>query len=181
MKIYTGIGARKTPEYIQKIMTGVSLCLEDDGYTLRSGGAEGADTAFESSVQNKEIYLPWSGFNNNRPGLYLINKPEWSTAREILSEIHPDFVNYRNSVQNLFTRNVFQILGADLKTPSEFVMCWTPDGCVNESTYTQGLTGGTGIAIKLASRLGIPVYNLYRNDHYQLAKDISDSGSPLIY
>lgn len=37
--------------------------IRKEGCILRSGGAEGADTAFENGVRslyNKEIYLPWT-------------------------------------------------------------------------------------------------------------------------
>lgn len=64
MKIfYTGVGNRDTPhEYLEK-MTALASLLEKEGCILRSGGAEGADTAFENGVRslyNKEIYLPWT-------------------------------------------------------------------------------------------------------------------------
>ncbi len=59
MKIfYTGVGNRDTPhEYLEK-MTVLASLLEKEGCILRSGGAEGADTAFENGVRslyNKEI------------------------------------------------------------------------------------------------------------------------------
>lgn len=68
MRYYTGIGSRGTPSEILEIMTDIARFLAETGYTLRSGGASGADTAFESGVlhiDKKEIYLPWSGFNGN--------------------------------------------------------------------------------------------------------------------
>ena len=48
MKIfYTGVGNRDTPhEYLEK-MTVLASLLEKEGCILRSGGAEGADTAFQ--------------------------------------------------------------------------------------------------------------------------------------
>ena len=60
MKIfYTGVGNRDTPhEYLEK-MTVLASLLEKEGCILRSGGAEGADTAFENGVRslyNKENY-----------------------------------------------------------------------------------------------------------------------------
>ena len=45
----------------------------------------------------------------------------------------------------------------DLNTPSEFVICWTPDG--SEGTTTRE-TGGTGQAIRMAKKRGIKVMNL---------------------
>lgn len=56
-------------------------------------------------------------------------------------------------------RNVQQVLGGDLKDPSNFVICWTPDGCENSVCRTQD-TGGTGLAISVASEYGVPVYNI---------------------
>lgn len=66
MEAYAGIGSRDTPEDILRLMAVVAAKREDDGFILRSGGADGADTAFESGVVSsdmKEIYLPWKGFN----------------------------------------------------------------------------------------------------------------------
>lgn len=48
-------------------------------------------------------------------------------------------------------RNTYQVLGPDLKTHSEFVLCWTPSG--------RG-EGGTGQAIRIARAYHIPVYDL---------------------
>lgn len=68
---YTGVGARNTPDRILDIMEHVGYVLAQRGYVLRSGGAEGADKAFEAGCDaahgNKKIYIPWSGFNNYIP------------------------------------------------------------------------------------------------------------------
>lgn len=48
-------------------------------------------------------------------------------------------------------RNSYQILGPDLRTPADFVVCWTPDGSETEDQRTP-LTGRTGQAIALADR-----------------------------
>ena len=50
-------------------------------------------------------------------------------------------------------RNVHQILGPEpgSSPPSDVVICWTPDGAGE---------GGTGMAIRLADRHGIPVVDL---------------------
>ena len=49
-KYYTGIGSRKTPENILKKFKDIATFLETKQYILRSGGAEGADSAFESAL-----------------------------------------------------------------------------------------------------------------------------------
>ncbi len=63
-KSYAGIGSRETPAEILMYMTRIASFLESKGYTLFSGGASGADTAFEIGVSNsgnKKIFLPWEG------------------------------------------------------------------------------------------------------------------------
>ena len=47
MPYYAGIGSRSTPSSILSIMTILGKTLAQNGYILRSGGAEGADKAFE--------------------------------------------------------------------------------------------------------------------------------------
>ena len=175
MKVfYTGVGNRDTPyEFLEKMTTLASL-LEKQGCILRSGGAEGADTAFENGVkyvQNKEVYLPWPFFNNRIFGD--IPSPEWiSYIDEILSRIHPNFSNLRESTLKLHRRNVLQILGQDLATPSHFILCYTRDGA---ETSTSPETGGTGTVIRLANQYGIPVFNLRNKDWAERFKEFMKS------
>lgn len=147
---YTGIGSRQTPEEIQWQMMHIAEDLAALGFILRSGGADGADTAFEIGCDRKngtkEIYLPWEGFNH-RKGLVL---NEYA-AEKMASMLHPAWHNCNDSAKKLHTRNVYQVLGQDLATPSRFVVCWTKQGRVE---------GGTATAIRLAISQGIPVFNL---------------------
>lgn len=51
--IYTGIGSRETPEWAICKIKKIGGYLYDKGYTLRSGGADGADLAFESQHHDR--------------------------------------------------------------------------------------------------------------------------------
>ena len=57
---YTGVGSRKTPKDVLELMVKIAIKAAQNGYTLRSGGAEGADKAFEHGCDMvkgpKEIY-----------------------------------------------------------------------------------------------------------------------------
>lgn len=74
MKYYTGVGSRKTPQNEFDLLVKVGYFLAEQGWTLRSGAADGADTAFEEgcdthavvfeSTPRKEIYVAWQGFSN---------------------------------------------------------------------------------------------------------------------
>lgn len=156
--IYAGIGSRKTPERILNIMFQIAQSLGRNKNTiLRSGGAEGADTYFEKgclSVKgNMEIYLPWRGFNK-RYGDQYIDGPTQS-AYELAKELYPDyFINVKPVIQKLLVRNIHQVLGKDLKTPSNLVICYCPH---KNGEYE----GGTKYAIMVAKHYNIPIINLF--------------------
>ncbi len=151
---YTGIGSRETPTNVLAQMTYLAKLLAEYRYTLRSGGADGADTAFENGSTLKEIYLPWPKFNDNKSHLFSPTQE----AFEIAKTIHPVWDKLSIGAQKLHARNIHQVLGKDLKTPSEFLVCWTKNG--KES-------GGTATAIKLTKLHNIPVYNLFNPDAYK--------------
>lgn len=166
--IITGIGSRKCPnEVLQFIRT-----LPLSGSIVRSGGAQGCDNAFEYTTENLEIFVPWNGFNENimyatresTISLSDLPKNKIETARDIIRDVHPFFNTLSRGAQLLHTRNVFQVLGSNLQEDekSDMLICWTPDGA-NSLERCSRKTGGTATAIKLASILGISIYNI-RND-----------------
>jgi len=163
MKIYTGIGSRQTPPNILRKMKSLAGVLSLSGWTLRSGAAPGADSIFEEGCighGSKEIYLPWKKFNGSTSDLYYVS-PE---AIELAEEFYgPAFQFLKRPVKLLMARNMYQISGLNLDTPSQFVICWTQDGCACAAERSRK-TGGTGQAIAYASSLKIPVFNLQRED-----------------
>ena len=160
MKFYTGIGSRATPPEMLALMTKIAEKLQSQEYILRSGGAEGADLAFEAGAgTQKEIYLPWRGFNNSDSKLFNVSQ----AAMDIAAPHHPGWVHLKESVRKLMGRNAYQALGESLDSKTSFVVCWTPDGAQTGRERTHR-TGGTGLAISLASSLGIPVFNLAKED-----------------
>ena len=155
---YTGIGSRETPCTIAAKMSELAYALARRGYTLRSGGAQGADTAFEEGCDiasgKKEIYLPWSRFNGSE-SMYTAPKDE---AFVIAAKYHPAWERCSNAAKKLHARNVHQVLGWDLDSPSMFVVCWTPTN-----------KGGTLQATRIATAYGIPVYNMYTQGSFSLS------------
>jgi len=145
MKYYTGVGSRKVPSVTARFMRELAVRLNRLGYILRSGGAEGADSAFEVGAgEKKEI---WRADDATQE------------AMDIAARYHGAWHLCSDYAKKLHGRNAFQVLGRDLITPSEFVICWTPDGITSHADRTIK-TGGTGTAISIASEHGIPVYNL---------------------
>ncbi len=161
-RFYAGIGSRETPSQTLSLMTEVAGLLENKGFTLRSGGADGADAAFERGVsrkENKEIYLPWRGFNHNPSTLY---NPTPS-ALKMASLFHPAWDRCSQGAQKLHARNCHQVLGLDLQTPSLFILCWTKDG---------KLAGGTAQAMRIAQHHRIPIINFFGMNHSQVMRSL---------
>lgn len=154
---YAGIGSRETPADVCADMSRIAHALETIGWTLRSGGAGGADLAFEngtSLASLREIYVPWKGFNGSSSPFYPQAGDRAVTARaeEIASAAHPAWERCSQGAKRLHTRNVHQVLGLKLDDPVAVVICWTSDGRAS---------GGTGQAIRIATAHGIPVLNLH--------------------
>lgn len=152
---YAGIGSRETPKDILFLMSKIAFRLEQLGFTLRSGGAKGADTAFQKGTRTAEIYLPKQYFNGNVSDFHTPD-PE---AFKITKRFHPAYNSLSDFAKLLMARNAHQILGPALHTPCLFVVCWTQDGCEHSRDRTFK-TGGTGQAISIASGMNIPIFNL---------------------
>jgi hypothetical protein len=154
MNFYAGIGARATPPEVLKHMTTVANNLYHSGFILRSGGAAGADSAFEAGVEDPdkaEIYLPWRGFNGNKSYRHDIS----SAALEMAEKYHPAWNRCSPAARKFHARNCYQLLGLGLDTPVRFVLCWTPGGA---------MAGGTGQALRIAVDYGIRIFNMASDD-----------------
>ncbi len=143
-------------------MRAIATRLARRGLVLRSGGADGADTAFEQGCDAagglKEIYLPARAFNGNCSTLF----PPTAAALDLAAQFHPAWSNLSVFAQQLHGRNSHQVLGVSLDDPVLFLLAWTPDGAETEFERRRE-TGGTGQAIALANRYGVPVINLARS------------------
>lgn len=151
--IITGIGSRKTPDDVCNLFTELGQEVKIRNDWLRSGHADGSDYAFElGAKEHCIVYLPWNGFNKEKK---IWGIPRTSELRDEVLEIvfkhEPYARELSQGVQRIKSRNVYQILGEDLKSPSDVVICWTPNG---------EIVGGTGLAIKIAMDHGIPVVNI---------------------
>ena len=150
---YTGVGSRKTPKDVLYLMENLATMLANRGWTLRSGGAIGADQAFERGCAMAQ---------GHRQIFFASDATE--QAMLIAEEFHPAWDRMTDYAQHLHGRNALQVLGADLKTPSKFLVCWTPDSAISHAERSIQ-TGGTGTAISIAESRGIPVFNLSRHEH----------------
>lgn len=142
-KFYAGIGSRNTPPSILILMSKWAAYLAQSNYTLRSGGAFGADCAFENGCDaakgRKHIFTAFQAKY----------RPEW---RAHAAQFHPAWRELTAGAQLLHARNSPIVLGGDLNEPVDFVLCWTPGGLTK---------GGTGQALRIADTAKIPIFNFF--------------------
>jgi hypothetical protein len=153
---YAGIGSRCTPSSILNLMERIALILAQCGLVLRSGGAVGADLAFEKGCDRafgkKEIFLPWGGFNGSDSPLF----PPSNKAEALAASHHPNWEACTHVARKFHARNCQQVLGKALNDPVDFVLFGAPE--------TNGVVeGGTAMSVRLARQRGIPAFNLWDN------------------
>ena len=169
MKFWAGIGSRETPEEIQDMMTEIASYLEDIGYILRSGNAQGADQAFAKGVKRAaQIWLPWMEFNqwfslSHSEHKYAVINPDDEDAYSSIEKYHPKPKSLGHAAIKLMARNFRQVIGRDNESNSEFVICWTKGGKP---------VGGTGQALRIASDHNIPIYNMFNLTVEQILNQI---------
>src|SRR4051812_44414023 len=115
MRHYAGIGSRSTPPDVLQLFHDVAYQLATLGWTLRSGCAEGADTAFENgaldaylgpvSRPKPELYLPWPRFEGRHKPLVALERPA-PPAYEIAAQHHPAWDRLSAGARSLHARNV---------------------------------------------------------------------------
>lgn len=165
-KYYTGIGSRDVKD--NDILDKVNIIVEKlvkKSFILRSGGANGMDTIFENAQDkfygDKEIYLPWKNFNNNKSSLFNISDDAFKMAKNF----HPYFESCSYGAKKLHSRNCYQVLGLYLNYPSELVVYWKNP---NKSS-------GTDQALRIAKFYSIPTFNIFINNEYESCLKFIDS------
>ena len=169
---YTLIGSRETPLEMIELGKQLALYLADKGYIVRSGGADGMDSCCDVvEGHQRNVYLPWSGFNGHKDGNGYSSKSriKEKEATIIASRTHKNWNDCSKAAKTLHTRNVYQILGHTLDQPSDFVICWAIP-----LDMKGNVRGGTGTAVSLALKRNIPVFNLYHNSDIESIKACID-------
>ena len=179
------IGSRQLEqkeEYFKDIKLCHNVCmrLAQLGVTFTSGlcelGMDGiAQKAYSQAVDlglasesQFEVYVA-DQYNIRRSTLprkhlaIIRNKDLIAETERIASEVHPAWDKCNEWARGMHSRNCHQILGYDLQSPVDAVICWTPNG---------NIQGGTATAIRIALKYNIPVFNLGVKDKDNVLQSI---------
>lgn len=191
--IITGIGSRETPPADMRLLTAIGAASEKRGWRGRSGGAGGADLAFEkgfSDPRNIDVILPWKGFlpknmtqadvdaflgrprPTSGPGAgVMMSFDKAREAEAMAAKYHPAWDRCSRGARALHSRNMPQVLGLSLDRPTDVVVAWTIDGKA---------TGGTGQAIRVAEDIEIPVANLKNPTERRVVLEVLGIADPAL-
>jgi hypothetical protein len=164
---YAGIGSRQTPQEVLDKMTEVAKYLDNLGYTLQTGftfknketnlDEEGADKAFSDGSKNKILFGPY-GIRKTVKGIVsadTYNEAVTEKSSAIVKEVHPAPDRLSPGAIKLMARNTNQIFGKDLSSTVDFVLFYA-----KETSNPLRPAGGTGQAVEMARRKGIPTINM---------------------
>ena len=124
---YAGIGARATPAATLADMTVIAEWLARTGWSLSTGGADGADSAFAAGAPagQRTIWLPWRGYNGHRgPDCRVLSAGALKTCMEIAAPLHPAWQRCSPAVRKLHARNA-AVLGLTLDRPVDACVAWS--------------------------------------------------------
>lgn len=161
-KPYAVAGNQNFPPEVKEQLERIARYLEKAGYTMRCGGMEGFEEIAEKATTKNEIHLPWREFANKQ------SKFTYTTDRAmaVAKKFFPAFDGLKPAAQKFLAKNVRVMMGNDVKSPALFLLCWTEDGVESVKDKT-ARTGFTGHPIAIASALGIPIFNLGKQDAEQ--------------
>ena len=177
---YAGIGATTAPAEARALMTAVATELAGQDFLLRSGAAQGSEEAFEAGAVaaqgQRRVYLPAEGLTTGprrgaQPDAADGTFPIPEGAYAFAAARHENWERLAENTRRQYARNAVEILGDDLATPADFVICWTRDG--ND-------TGVTAQALEIAREHNIPVINLGAADAPAGVEEVMDQLGPLV-
>ena len=154
MRAYAGIGSREISKREVELIHRVAQLMNERGYVLYSGGAPGSDTEFESACEGRGVsFLPWESFAVQRPYPIFEVVRHTKESVESIHKYHPAPDRLSKAAQKLMSRNYFQVNGVDSLPRVDVVIC-----CATPTV--DGVSGGTGQAVRIANAAGVQVINL---------------------
>lgn len=176
------VGSRQAPQEALQALRKIGYTYAEHNVAITSGDATGCDSAGLEGAMSSErfpmvgarIYLPWNGvrkedgsrrFADNRIFFDASKFENYEQAQAIAKEARGSFEGLKRGGIALHTRNSYQVLLDDLKTPVTNVVCWAKP--VGRKGAVQG---GTNTAVQIALKYKIPVINLATDEGWERAQ-----------
>lgn len=153
---YTGVGSMDTPPAFLKYLSEQAKILKENGYICRTGDARGADAVFREAASDKHIV-----FDSSLPQpdkVMALAKGVYSGNWDSLSPVK----------RRHYVAGVYQVFGRLQKSRPKFVLYYSKPND-DYKTYRHpwnNVRGGTEIAVRIAIKYNIQVFNLYNQSEF---------------
>lgn len=167
---YNDRGPQVPSPIVEKMQKLVGL-MNKNGYKLRAwypGGCSVGSAIVDPNNTSPhplqvEWYIPTKSYNSLVTPKSLVNN---ELAYQLLRGFHKGWDKIPGFVRALCARDIEVFLGQDCKHPLRFVVIWSPGGeesLSGDKIDWKGL-GQLAFIIRLAKELGIPLFNLAKED-----------------
>lgn len=162
------VGSRKAPVVTLELFNWLGRYITDRGYAVSSGDALGVDRAgWEGAIQSSRYSIVESriflvdfegprkhraSLDNNFIDSSNLEPSIQTEAYSIAQSVAPHITRLNDYVRSLHTRNVYQILGANLKNPVKAIFYYAEPLEGDET-----VAGGTNTALQVAKLAKIPI------------------------
>ncbi|HXQ32680.1 MAG TPA: hypothetical protein VN843_01535 [Anaerolineales bacterium] len=164
-KPYVGTGNADTPDGVMRELLETAQLLERNGYTVRTSAFFDTPDKVFSQIKTKEMILPWKGFADQESKLTFTSEEARYLAKKYYAN-PAAFDTMKEAGKTFLAKNVRLICGQNLRSPAQFVLLWTEDGC----EHPKDKTPKTGYAISIITisyEMRIPIFNFGRSDAKQ--------------
>ena len=157
MIYYTGIGSRDITEDEGYKATTFATYMRKIGLTLYTGDALGGDEHFHKGAGAESVI--WTPYDrqSGMPGIHF-NAGASAVGRKWIVDAHPNpnAVLGKVRMEPYLIRDAHQVVGMPPEYPQTLFVVYI-------ATWVGGISivkGGTGQAVRIATKLGIPTFNL---------------------
>ena len=154
--IYYTIAGDYAPAGFNKLFYNISSYFAKKDMVLRTSGSKGIGSdAIKGCDDNQgqyDAFVPWDGYNKI-PICYELTKE----AFDIAEAFNGKYSTMSQTNRKILAAMSYQVLGDDLISPSDFVICYSNRG--------KGKGGNVGHLIKIAKAYGVPIFDIgkYQN------------------
>ena len=163
-KSFTIFTTDNVPSDINEKFYKIAKSLLDKGYIFRYNG-DSNNELFKKIIMYKpnniEIYLPWKKFNKDVSAT--LNKP-YDQAFHHAAHYHKGYKKLPPVARFFLARDIHCILGKNLKSPINMLLCYSPDGVETRDKIEFKTTGNVSFPISVCHDINIPIFNLKNED-----------------
>ena len=108
---------------------------------------------------NIELILPWKDFKVIEETFDSKNYFSSPESMDLAKKVYPTWEKQKEYMLKIYSKNIRMIAGQNIRSPSRFVLCWSPDGIETSAARTNN-SDGIEFYLKVSEVYKLKAYNL---------------------